>query len=221
MTIPEVRIPWWNTVTDKQDYAVLPAMTIEVKPQAQTTQSASTQPVISNKSNNEQNVSENGTAQPGGIQSTEETLNIWQIISIILAALWLLTLILWRFTKPKHYGVDYKTMTSSSNQLDQNFKASLADIERACKTNDAKTAHQLLLQWCRSQPHLKHIQNLNQLKQMVKNTELAQQLEHLQASLYSPSRERPWQGQELANALQHLPKPSSDKGQQGLPKLYS
>ena len=220
VSIPEVRIPWWNTVTDKQDYAVLPPMTIEVKPQAQSSQEASTQPVISNKTNNEQNINETGAAQPDNVKTTEETLNIWQIISIILAALWLLTLILWRFTKPKQYGSDNNVMTSSSNQLDQNFKASLSDIERACKNNDAKTAHQLLLQWCRSQPHLNHIQNLGQLKQMAKNTELAQQLEHLQASLYSPGRERPWQGQELANALQHLPKPSSDKNEQGLPKLY-
>lgn len=221
VSIPEVRIPWWNTVTDKQDYAVLPPMTIEVKPQAQSSQEASTQPVISNKTNNEQNINETGAAQPDNVKPTEETLNIWQIISIILAALWLLTLILWRFTKPKQYGADYNVMTSSSNQLDQNFKASLSDIERACKKNDAKTTHQLLLQWCRSQPHLNHIQNLGQLKQMAKNTELAQQLEHLQASLYSPGRERPWQGQELANALQHLPKPSSHKDEQGLPKLYS
>lgn len=221
VTIPEVRIPWWNTVTDKQDYAVLPAMTIEVKPQAQTSQAASTQPVISNKTNNEQNISETGAAQQGNMKSTEESLNIWQIISIILAALWLLTLILWRFTKPKQYGADNKVMTSSSNQLDQNFRTSLTDIERACKKNDAKTAHQLLLKWCRNQPHLKHIKNLNQLKQTVNNPELAQQLESLQASLYSPSRERPWQGQELADALQHLPKPSSHKDEQGLPKLYS
>lgn len=219
VTIPEVRIAWWNTVTDKQDYAVLPAMTIEVKPQTQTNQLASTQPVVSNKGNDEPSTPDTNY-QSSNTQSGEEALNIWQVISIILATLWLATLILWRFTKPKVYSANSQ-VTTSSNQAAHDFKASLSDIERACKNNDAKATHQLLLQWCRSQPHLKNIQNLNQLKQMIEDPKLTQQLDDLQASLYSTGREQPWQGQELANALQHLPKPSSNKDEQGLPRLYS
>lgn len=220
VTIPEVRIPWWNTVTDKQDYAVLPAMTIEVKPQTQTSQAASTQPVISNKDNDEPSTPDTDSLS-SNTQASEEALNIWQIISIILAALWLTTLILWRFTKPKSDSSGRKVVNATAIESQRNFKASLSDIERACKNNDAKAAHQLLVQWCQSQPHLKGVHNLNQLKQTVNNKELAQQLENLQAALYSPNREQAWQGQQLAVELEYLPKPISQKDKQGLPKLYS
>lgn len=220
VTIPELRIPWWNTVTDKQDYAVLPAMTINVVPQPRTGQSASSQPVVSNKINDDPNAVDTGASSTSS-QTQQDNLNLWQIISIVLAALWLLTLLLWRFTKPKPIANDSNQQAPVMSQTEQHFKASLAEVAAACKNNNAKQAQQLLLQWCRNQSHLSHIKNLNQLKQMVENDSLQQQLDLLQAALYSPEREQPWRGQPLADTLQHLPKPATNDQQQGLPKLYS
>ena len=62
ITLPEVRIPWWNVETDSLQYARLPAQTIMVKAAAQTTEIKSSQVpaavnqlpteiVVSNKSN--------------------------------------------------------------------------------------------------------------------------------------------------------------------------
>lgn len=220
VTIPELRIPWWNTVTDKQDYAVLPAMTINVVPQSRTGQSASSQPVVSNKLNDDPSTVDTGASSINS-QTQQDGLNLWQIISIVLAALWILTLILWRFTKPKPAAQTSGSRITPPSQTEQRFKASLAEVEAACKNNNAKQAQQLLLQWCRNQPHLSHIKNLNQLKQMVEHNSLQQQLDLLQAALYSPEREQPWRGQPLADALQHLPKSAANDQQQGLPKLYS
>lgn len=220
VTIPELRIPWWNTITDKQDYAVLPAMTINVVPQSHTGQSAPSQPVVSNKLNNDPNTVDTGASSIGS-QTQQDGLNLWQIISIVLAALWIMTLILWRFTKPKPIANDSNRQAPVISQTEQHFKASLAEVAAACKNNNAKQAQQLLLQWCRNQSHLSHIKNLNQLKQMVAHNSLQYQLDVLQAALYSPEREQPWRGQALADALQYLPKPATNSQQKGLPKLYS
>ncbi|WP_417445968.1 BatD family protein [Kangiella sp.] len=221
VTIPELRTPWWNTVTDKQDYAVLPAMTIEVKPQALSGQATSTEPVVSKNQENESAISHSASEASTSDTSEQGNVTIWQVISIVLAALWLLTLILWRFTKPKPMASNTTDPSIPLSQTEQMFKSSLSEVEKACNNNQSKLAHQLLLQWCRNQSHLKHIRNLNQLKQVVEYTQLSEQLEKLQEALYSTHSEQVWQGQALATALQYLPKPESHHNEQGLPKLYS
>ena len=30
LTLPEISIPWWNTQTDREEVAIIPAMTYEV-----------------------------------------------------------------------------------------------------------------------------------------------------------------------------------------------
>lgn len=221
VTIPELRIPWWNTITDKQDYAVLPAMTIEVKPQALSDQSSSIEPVVSKNLDDQLPTSNSASADSASGTSEQGDATLWKIISIALAALWLLTLILWRFTKPKPMASNTTDAIIPLSQTEQLFKSSLSEVEKACSNNQSKLAHQLLLQWCRNQSHLKHIRNLNQLKQTVEHTELSEQLDKLQEALYSPQSEQVWQGQALAAALQYLPKPEGHHKEQGLPKLYS
>lgn len=221
VTIPELRIPWWNTISDKQDYAVLPAMTIEVKPQALSGQSNSIEPVVSKNLDDETAISNSVSESFSSGTSEQGNVTLWQVISIVLAALWLLTLILWRFTKPKAMIRQPTDSDIALSQTEQVFKSSLSEVEKACSNNQPKLTQQLLLQWCRNQPHLKHIRNLNQLKQTVEHIQLSEQLDILQEALYSPQREQDWQGQSLASSLQHLPKPDTHHKEQGLPKLYS
>ncbi|MCW8856787.1 MAG: BatD family protein [Kangiella sp.] len=221
VTIPELRLPWWNTITNQQDYAVLPAMTIDVMAREQSDQSAPTQPVVSKNLDNDSGSPQSMEQTP--IQNTAEQdgLNLWQITSIVLAALWLLTLILWRFTKPKYKVSGHSNLSNTLSKTEQTLKASLSEVDKACRNNNPQLAQQLLLQWCRNQPHLNQIKNLNQLKQTVKHSELSEQLEKLQEVLYSSASSPAWQGQALAQALKYLPKPEGRDTEQGLPKLYS
>ncbi len=221
VTIPELKVPWWNTVTDRQDYAVLPAMTIQVSPRSESSQSASIKPIVSK--NIDDPVTNPESTTPGSVQdsSGSNALNIWQIISIVLAALWLLTLILWRVTKPKQSINTRTDLNLSFSETEHMFKASLAEVEKACRNNKPKLTQQLLLQWCRNQQHLKQVSNLNQLKQLTQHPQLVEQLDKLQEALYSPHRKQLWQGQGLAETLQYLPKPANQNKDQGLPQLYS
>lgn len=221
VTIPELRIPWWNTVTDQQDYAVLPEMVIDVKPQTMTDQSSTISPIVSKNINTDPSASGTAATSSTQVSSTEEGLNLWQIISIVLAVLWLLTLVLWRFTKPKTIDSESPQTGLARDKTEQLFKASLSEIEQACRGDQAKLVHQLLLQWCRNQPHLKQIKNLNQLRQIAEHPQLIEQLDKLQAFLYSSKQQQQWHGKELADSLQHLPQPADNKLEQGLPKLYS
>ena len=44
LVLPEIKIPWWNSVTDKQEFATLPAQTLTIKaaPSTNNNQSNST-----------------------------------------------------------------------------------------------------------------------------------------------------------------------------------
>lgn len=221
VTIPELHIPWWNTVTDQQDYAILPAMTLDVQAQPSSNTSAPTEPVISKNLADESATVDSEKQSSSKTVSEQDGLNLWQITSIVLALLWLVTLILWRFTKPKQLISAANGSSATQHQTEQFFKANLKEIEQACRNNQPKVTQQLLLQWCRNQSHLQQVQNLNQLKQLVEHPQLAQQLDTLQEVLYSPNREQTWQGSELAETLQYLPKPANHNKQQGLPRLYS
>ena len=73
-TLPEIRVPWWNPHLKKQQFATLPARSINVI---------------------------GSTVTPTNIPSTarfteNEPAGYWPYISAILAVLWIITLILWR-----------------------------------------------------------------------------------------------------------------------------
>lgn len=221
VTIPELKIPWWNTVTNRQDYAVLPTMTIEVSPRSESSLSASIKPVVSKNVNDPETDPNSKASVSLQDASDSNTLNMWQIISIVLAALWLLTLILWRVTRPKQTINNDTDLNVSFSHTERIFKASLAEVEKACRTNQPKLTQQLLLQWCHNQQHLKQVSNLNLLKQLAQHPQLVEQLDKLQEALYSPHGKQVWQGQGLAETLQYLPKPVDKNKHQGLPRLYS
>ena len=214
VTIPEISIPWWNVQTDKQEYATLPSMTINVLPSLNET--ITTQEAIDAIPTSEQKqipeLFSNGTS---------DSPSIWFYATLTMTLAWLLTLILLVFAKrsnnisqPKERHVEEGEKHSRSSN-----STSLKAIKEACLINNAKLTASLLLTWCSQQQHLQSVSNLNQLIAHCDKPPLIDALNELQQALYSSVQQ--WKGAELSELLHFLPKAdASTKQEDVLPKLY-
>jgi hypothetical protein len=90
--LPEIRIPWWNTKTDKLEYAVVPSIALKVHGEAiapQTTPSPS--------SGTAPSAADAKSSSPAPITPAAAQIEAgyWPWVSAALAAAWALTLLLW------------------------------------------------------------------------------------------------------------------------------
>jgi len=99
--LPEIRIPWWNTKTDKLDYAVVPAIALKVHGAALTTPpppapiaSASPTPIPDSKP----------AAVNAAPPAVKTVAGYWPWICAALAAAWVLTLLLWWQSRRQQRG---------------------------------------------------------------------------------------------------------------------
>ena len=130
-TLPEIKLSWWNTTTNKKETATIPAKII--------TATGSANSVIPEQINTQTDTpaipqTENRLNQSPVISSTKNTSgNFWQWISLFLAAAWLITLYLF-FKKPKA-----ATATNIPVKEKQKSPKSLATIvNKHTQNNDAK-----------------------------------------------------------------------------------
>lgn len=184
-TLPEIKIPWWNTVTDRQEYAVLPEknITIKINPdQNESLEVVNAQPTL-----------QETTTQA----ATTKTITVYQTswLQWLFLSLWLLTCMAWFFTwfisrKPK-------LMEIPSNNS-QPYETIIA----ACNNNDGQTVIKNLLPWLQivlvKQASIK---TLSQGLAVLANDELTAEIDNLQASYYSDSPQK-WQGNKLKILIQ-------------------
>lgn len=145
ITLPEIRIPWWDVVTQEPRYAVLPAREINVLPAPGQQPSQKAEAVTPS-------IPDTATAQAelqNGEYASEQ--NTWQWISAALAIAWLATLLLWFFkNRTAHSNSDPATETNEQVAT----IATTAELEAACRSNDADTIAKALLNWsARHWPH--------------------------------------------------------------------
>lgn len=110
-TLPEIRVPWFNYITQTQEFATLPARTVNVI-------AASANPVALNPSAT--------TVQPSA--------GFWPYLSALLALLWLLTLLLWAKERGKSVA---KVASPASSRPQQS--TGLTALRQACQTGQAGT----------------------------------------------------------------------------------
>jgi len=95
ITLPEVKIDWWNTDTQQQENTILPAKTLSVAKNASMpdlTQSTATQKKQIRLSVENKSEPENKPVQQIASQTATDMYNIWFWISMTLLILWLTTL---------------------------------------------------------------------------------------------------------------------------------
>ena len=144
--LPEIAIPWWNTLTDSLENAIVPERTIQVLPAIDansgqpeiTSLIAPIQPIL-NAPDDNVSITENETT----ISDTNES-NIWKWSTLLLLVVWLITFIVW-WQKPR------KNRVKANNTINDNKKLTPGTAQKnvlaACDNNDPLEVKNALLQW--------------------------------------------------------------------------
>jgi len=171
LTLPEVRIPWWNTKLSKLEYAVIPAQRLTALTNGQT-KAADKEPI--------EPLEPQASPLMAVATETQEahaTPLLWPIISLCLFILWVATLALWWFKKPPQIAKAIQPITKEKSS------ATLKDIKKACRANQGVMARKAILEYAQTQWGQTNT-SLNELAKWVSDESLSQALVSLDASLY-------------------------------------
>lgn len=191
--LPEINIPWWNTVTNKAQIAKIPAQKVNVLPNPDLAPIRVEQPASITP------------AQPAPKALIEtvviEQNSLWQWLFL---SLWLLTSLAW-FISAKRPFTRQRTANASGS------KANTAhlDLKAACKQNNGEAALATLLPWARAQAseneHSDTLTTLDSLHDYFNDKALSAAIIELQQSYYG-KRPSQWSGNNLLNAIQAVNK---------------
>lgn len=139
LVLPELTVHWWDTDSDRERTAVLPAKTLQVRPSAL----VPPPPVESAPATAPgERPASNPAAAPAGA-------GYWRWLTLLFAALWLLTLVaagrLWAGRGRVGSGA-----SRSTPGRDNDESSLLATFRRACERGDSAGARRALQAWLRA-----------------------------------------------------------------------
>ena len=178
-TLPEVRVPWWNTETDSLQFAILPSTTISVG-----------SPVVQSP------------VQPSAIAAETQTTTAAPVWLNAVAGLgWLLALLfaymLWR-------SRDRNASDVAIDHTEETLRPLLTAMKASTSQNDAPATRQLLLRWA-ALHYQQPVRTLDQLRGLCESA-LADEVSTLEAAIYSQSDEAWTRGAALYRAVRDEPK---------------
>lgn len=203
ITIPALKVTWFNTSTRKQETTTLPERSLLIAngqgvqggPQSSSPQQTAT-PVASPSSpaSAAASVELAPTTRP-----TESGLSLAWWIALGFAAAWISTVALWWY-RYKH----------PSNTVGKKQKA-LKQVRRACEANDSEKARTAVLHWAKIQWPEAELLHLTDISNRVREATLKKQLSVLAQALYSREQREHWRGELLWQAINAY-RPSSKTG---------
>lgn len=208
ITLPAITVKWWNSVTKKEQLAILPAKAIKVLPALVQATNLPIKPAIISNS------SEGSTDATIPTSHWSWSQIIWPIIATVAIALWLLTMWLWR-----------KQSRTGHVSRPHSLKSLSAQLKDACAQDNPRRTRELFLKW--AVIHWKD-QTLHNLADVVAKLEqqqapqLLQEIMQLEANFYANHKEK-WHGNSFWQALQDYIQQQHQQqknDQDPLPPLY-
>lgn len=187
--IPEIRIPWWNTQTDRQDVAVIPAATFTVLPSVN---EAADVPTVT--------VPVTELSQPTVVQ--EVASPYWQWAAITLGLLWLLSTWQWLGVRRQLKVLEsatakrYEAATFEDPDEQRQYKA----LKTACNRNRPADVHRQLFLWAKARNP--EIQSIHQVASQ--EDQLAAELDSLETHLFGGAHDTTWRGSALLAAVDEI-----------------
>ncbi len=213
ITLPEIRIPWWDVESDQERVAIIPERQISV---AAGLNVPLPRPRLSNPV----------AQEPGGIDGRSVSSKSWGLWPMLTAAAvlgWLIsTLFLMRQLNTLRDRITNQPQTAKAFE----FRRSPQEFDRralklACETGQARQAEQQLLAWARIEGITAF--SLGALSHQLEDVQQQAEIERLNNALYR-SDDRQWSGTSLWQVLRSgLSLSKGSHGQHGdrLPPLYA
>jgi len=190
ITLPEIKIPWWNSVTDQQEFATLPAQTLTIKPAIQ---GSHTQP---------------NNLSPTDVEALKQSLHnttlnsdsttqlwMWKISSIVLFTLLLLLSVYhWQYRKK----VNNKKAITTTTEQNTPYKLLLMALQQA----NPQQVYACLLRYLQSQqPHLTQIHAIVSITGLSKEKmqQLSDNLQQLEQACAGQTHR--WNAKELSTLI--------------------
>ncbi len=202
ITVPEMRIPWWNIETNKLEYAILPAQTVNVA-------AAENSAVIKSS----QQPTSSSIAQTNGTIIQTENSGYWVLSTLLLLiSNIVLAFLLWR----KHENVE----DVEEKIPEINSKAVLKKLKSACQKNDAKNIRHFLKLWAQLEYQTT---SLDSFAKIFNDIPLSNAIRELDSHLFQDTKNSAFNGQILWNGLSQAIKkknPTNSQQDQHLKPLY-
>ena len=138
LVLPELTVHWWDTQNDRQRTAMLPAQTLQVRPSSLVPPASAGVPELAP-----------GAASvgvPGSIAASGPT-GYWRWLTLLFAALWLTTLVLFWRSRVGRGGL--ATSARDASTAAESEKDVLDGLQRACDRGDVAAARRSLFAWLR------------------------------------------------------------------------
>ncbi|MEM9301398.1 MAG: BatD family protein [Pseudomonadota bacterium] len=178
LTLPEIRIPWWDTTRDEARVAILPARDVVVLPGVPATAPPQLTPL-------------GDGAASGTVEGTRPVA--WQLAAGTFAALWLMTLVAW--WRARGRAPAKRREVAPSPRADNHRRR----LREACDAGDASLAAAALLGLAReADAHAPT--SLGALGRRVTDPELARAIGELDRALYAPGQGHSWDAARLREA---------------------
>ena len=185
VTIPELRLPWFNTETGREEVAVLAPRSMEIQLSA----------AVSANNTTAQTVSKDNTGNQSSSETTvlPQSYNNWPwIVAILFAIAWIVTIGLW--------GWQRHSRSLGKGQ----YKKALAELNKACSESNPQNARDAVLKWAALHWPDAPLLNLTDLTKLVRDVHLKKQLHLLTQFLYGNENKAMWRGDELLRAVNSI-----------------
>ncbi|WP_199608931.1 BatD family protein [Flocculibacter collagenilyticus] len=214
-TLPEISVPWFNTITKEINYATLPAKTITVTGQAinQTLATNDAQPLTQNS-----DVTDSVESLTTPSFSVEPNVS-FNLLTLLSLGLWLLTLLAWllhvKYLKQNHTA-DIPKKRGAEPSTPASGKAYWNKMQSAVKADDTNAFYRAMLTWFNCVYHPLNVQSVEDIKKVLQTastgkqrdffSDLEKQLNLLNYALYSSKQleSNEWHGAQMMKLLKQL-----------------
>lgn len=204
--LPELTLFWWDTTKNIMQKAVLPEREIIVAGGASQFTDKSAKPSTM-QAEPGSGIGLDGSETDDSVKSQGTTVSIggvsqpiWFWVSMILLAMWAVTIGLW--LNARRSVIPVANEPSVTNQSSAFSSNAIKDIKSACNNGDPQQAKQALLNWGHNVWPDDPPTSLGHIAQKV-DERLAREVEKLSSVLYKPG-ESHWDQQLLLKALQQF-----------------
>lgn len=188
ITLPAIRIPWWDVEADKQREAVIEAHEMKVEP------AAGAKPEADGNGNVKDALSEMNMARPGNTRLPP----LWFWLAVVLASGWLITGIAW-WRNRRHQG-EQVALSAEEKANRERFRALCEHVHRG----EADTLT-LLPQWAAIHFNRPTLRTVGDVTAYLNDPQLTRELQALERHLFAnPDEREPWNGDELVGILRRL-----------------
>ncbi|MDH5544534.1 MAG: BatD family protein [Gammaproteobacteria bacterium] len=214
ITLPEIKLEWWNTQKNKKEVALIPARQLKVQaPQ-----------VKPSGADNSKSGGELPAIQPRLSAAKQQTLpiaggvsEIWVWVSLINLIGWLTTAWLW--WRSRAIGIP-STVTSNNGKIVDatNPAQKKAAIKVACLENSPAKTRNALIAWSQANWPEVAPSNLHQIKSCLESDRAKALLDELDQVLYARGEQR-WDGHRFWDEIAPSLKMPMSEYRENLPKL--